>query len=161
MVEAVETIAPVPLSPAVVSVPDPEIEEEEPVTVALPMNRRLALAEIEDEEPVIAPVPENLSKPLAAIVLGVEAIAAVPINRNAPLAEMVDGVDARDPLPVKDAPPSCASSRLILVGRHFSPIYRDGCRPCSGCWDGDAANYKTFVLRQHKRMLTIGDLGLP
>lgn len=66
IVEAVETIAPVPLSPAVVSVPDPEIEEEEPVTVALPMNRRLALAEIEDEEPVIAPVLENLSEPLAA-----------------------------------------------------------------------------------------------
>ena len=93
MVEAVETIAPVPLSPAVVSVPDPEIEEEEPVTVALPMNRRLALAEIEDEDPVIAPMPENLREPLAAIV---------------------DGVDARDPLPVKDTPPSCDSSRLMV-----------------------------------------------
>ena len=82
MVEAVETIAPVPLSPAVVSVPDPEIEEEEPVTVALPMNRRLPLAEIEDEDPVIAPMPENLIEPLAAIVLWVEAIAPVPVNED-------------------------------------------------------------------------------
>lgn len=115
MVEAVETIAPVPLSPAVVSVPDPEIEEEDPVTVALPMNRRLALAEIEDEEPVIAPVPENLSEPLAAIVLWVEVIAAVPINRNAPLAKMVDAVEVIEPDPVNEDAEGADQSRSFIV----------------------------------------------
>lgn len=50
---------------------------------------------------------------------------------------------------------SCASSRLILVGRHFRPIHRDGCRPCSGRWDGDAADHKALVLSQNQWMLAV------
>jgi hypothetical protein len=66
MVDAIETIAPVPLSPAVDSVPDPEIE---------------------DEEPVIAPVHENLREPLAAIVDGVEVRDPLPVKDTPPICD--------------------------------------------------------------------------
>lgn len=95
--------------------------------------------------------PDVWMPPDDAVTIVFETPALPPVWMP-PLAvcENVDGPDD-----------SCASSRLILVGRHFRPIHRDGCRPCSGRWDGDAADDKPLAGGQDKRMLTIGDLGLP